>query len=105
MSGGCLERDVEKHAKEVLASGEPRVVIYDTREDVDMVFGTALGCGGLVEVFIERLPLQDDRGPVARWATAADRRETLVELMIVTAPGSAPMTVGQRAWVDVTRED
>jgi xanthine dehydrogenase accessory factor len=102
VSGGCLERDVEKHAKEVLASGEPRVVIYDTREDVDMVFGTALGCGGLVEVFIERLPLQDDRGPVARWATAADRRETLVELMIVSAPASAPMIVGQRAWVDVT---
>jgi xanthine dehydrogenase accessory factor len=101
VSGGCLERDVEKHAKEVLASGEPQVVIYDTREDSDMVFGTALGCGGLVEVFIERLSLQDDRGPVARWATAADRRETLAELMIVTAPASAPMTVGQRAWVGV----
>jgi xanthine/CO dehydrogenase XdhC/CoxF family maturation factor len=102
VSGGCLERDVEKHAKEVLASGEPRVVIYDTREDVDMVFGTALGCGGLVEVFIERLPLQSDLGPVARWAAAADRRETLVELMIVTAPAPAPMAVGERAWVDVT---
>ena len=63
MSGGCLERDVEKNAKEVLASGEPRLVIYDTRGDADMVFGTALGCGGLVEVFIERLPLQDERGP------------------------------------------
>jgi xanthine dehydrogenase accessory factor len=102
VSGGCLERDVEKNAKEVLASGEPRLVIYDTRGDADMVFGTALGCGGLVEVFIERLPLQDDRGPVARWAAAADRRETLVELMIVAAPAPAPMKVGQRAWVDVT---
>ena len=101
VSGGCLERDVEKHAKEVLASGEPQLVIYDTREDSDMVFGTALGCGGLVEIFIERLPLQDERGPVARWAMAADRRETLAELMIV----AAPMTVGQRAWVDVTAKD
>jgi xanthine dehydrogenase accessory factor len=101
VSGGCLERDVEKHAKEVLASGEPQLVIYDTREDSDMVFGTALGCGGLVEIFIERLPLQDERGPVARWATAADRRETLAELMIVAAPSSAPMAVGQRAWVGV----
>jgi xanthine dehydrogenase accessory factor len=102
VSGGCLERDVEKHAKEVLASGEPRLVIYDTRGDADMVFGTALGCGGLVEVFIERLPLRDERGPVARWAAAADRRETLVELMIAAAPASTPMTVGQRAWVRVT---
>ena len=101
VSGGCLERDVEKNAKEVLASGEPRLVIYDTREDSDMVFGTALGCGGLVEIFIERLPLQDERGPVARWAAGADRRETLVELMIVAAPSSAPLTVGQRAWVDI----
>lgn len=102
VSGGCLERDVEKHAKEVLATGEPQLVIYDTREDSDMVFGTALGCGGLVEIFIERLPLQDERGPVARWAAAADRRETLVELMIVTAPASSPLTVGQRAWVEMT---
>ncbi len=31
-----------------------------------MVFGTALGCGGLVEIFIERLPLQHEHGPVAR---------------------------------------
>jgi xanthine dehydrogenase accessory factor len=101
VSGGCLERDVENHAKAVLANGEPRLIIYDTRDDADVVFGTALGCGGLVEVFIERLPLQDDRGPVARWDAAADRRETLVELMIVSAPASAPMSVGQRAWVDV----
>jgi xanthine/CO dehydrogenase XdhC/CoxF family maturation factor len=105
VSGGCLERDVEKHAKEVLASGEPQLVIYDTREDSDMIFGTALGCGGLVEVFIERLPLQDERGAVARWAAAADRRETLVELMIVSAPSSSPMTVGQRTWVDVTAKN
>jgi xanthine/CO dehydrogenase XdhC/CoxF family maturation factor len=104
VSGGCLERDVEKIAKEVLATGEPRLVIYDTREDTDMVFGTALGCGGLVEIFVERLPLQDESGPVARWAAAADRRETLVELMMVAAPASSPMTVGQRVWVDVTAE-
>jgi xanthine dehydrogenase accessory factor len=105
VSGGCLERDVEKIAKEVLATGEPRLVIYDTREDTDMVFGTALGCGGLVEIFVERLPLQDESGPVARWAAAADRRETLVELMIVSAPAASPMAVGQRVWVDVTAEN
>jgi xanthine dehydrogenase accessory factor len=102
VSGGCLERDVEKNAKEVLATGQPRLVIYDTRGDADMVFGTALGCGGLVEVFVERLPLQDERGPVGRWDAAADRRETLVEVMIVAAPSSAPMAMGQRAWINVT---
>ena len=105
VSGGCLERDVENHAKGVLASGEPRLIIYDTRDDADVVFGTALGCGGLVEVFIERLPLQDDRGAVARWAAAADRRETLVELMIVAAPdvdaaGGGATRVGQRGRVE-----
>jgi xanthine dehydrogenase accessory factor len=102
VSGGCLERDVENHAKAVLASGEPRLITYDTRGDADVVFGTALGCGGLVEVFIERVPLQDDRGPFAHWAAAADRRETIVELMIVAAPATTPMAVGQRAWVDVS---
>lgn len=98
VSGGCLERDVESHAKAVLASGQPRLITYDTRDDADVIFGTALGCGGLVEVFIERITLLDDTSPVARWSAAADRRETLAELLIIAAPSASPMAAGDRAW-------
>ena len=100
VSGGCLERDVESHAKTVLATGQPRLVTYDTRDDADIIFGTALGCGGLVEVFIERIDLLDDTtSPVARWSAAADRRETLAELLIIAAPSASPLSAGERAWL------
>jgi xanthine dehydrogenase accessory factor len=99
VSGGCLERDVESHAKAVMASGEPRLVTYDTRPDSDLIFGTALGCGGLVEVFIERIDLTSGDGPVARWAAAADRRETLAELIVVSAPPGSPLGTGERTWL------
>ena len=98
VSGGCLERDVESHAQAVLATGQPRLITYDTRDDADVIFGTALGCGGLVEVFIERINLLDDTSPVGRWSAAADRRETLAELLIIAAPSASPLSAGERAW-------
>lgn len=99
VSGGCLERDVESNAKAVIANGLPRLITYDTRPEADLVFGTAVGCGGLVEVFIERVDLLDAAGPVGRWAEAADRRATIAELIVIAAPEKAPVSLGQRAWI------
>ena len=61
ISGGCLEDDLRRRAREVLADGAPRLVTYDTSDEDDLVWGTGLGCGGRVHVFIERLgdPLPD----------------------------------------------
>ena len=56
ISGGCLEEDVRQRATKVLASGEPQVMVYDTAQENDLVWGTGLGCQGEVKVFFERLP-------------------------------------------------
>ncbi|MDB6034676.1 MAG: xanthine and dehydrogenase maturation factor, XdhC/CoxF family [Verrucomicrobiales bacterium] len=53
VSGGCLESDVMDHARCVLQSGQPRIVRYDSTSDDDIVFGTGLGCNGILDVFIE----------------------------------------------------
>jgi xanthine dehydrogenase accessory factor len=53
VSGGCLESDVMDHARCALQSGQPRVVRYDSTSDDDIVFGTGLGCNGILDVFIE----------------------------------------------------
>jgi xanthine dehydrogenase accessory factor len=53
VSGGCLESDVMNHARRALQSGQARVVRYDSTSDDDIVFGTGLGCNGIVDVFIE----------------------------------------------------
>lgn len=53
ISGGCLEHDVLHHAQRTLKSGEARVVRYDSTSADDTLFGTGLGCNGIIDVFIE----------------------------------------------------
>lgn len=55
LSGGCLESDVFEQAQEVMTSGKPIVVQYDTMSDEDIIWGLGLGCNGIVQILIERL--------------------------------------------------
>jgi len=55
VSGGCLEGDLAERAQAVLASGEPRTVVYDMRSPDDIVWGLGLGCNGEIRVLLERL--------------------------------------------------
>jgi xanthine dehydrogenase accessory factor len=41
-----------------LQSGEARVVRYDSMSDDDIIFGTGLGCNGIIDVFIEPITKQ-----------------------------------------------
>ena len=54
ISGGCLEEDVIARAVNVLATGTPDAVIYDTTSENDVVWGVGLGCHGIVRVLLER---------------------------------------------------
>ena len=56
ISGGCLEDDVVAHARQTLATGRSETIVYDTTMENDLVWGTGLGCHGIVRVFIEKLP-------------------------------------------------
>jgi xanthine dehydrogenase accessory factor len=53
LSGGCLEGEVVEAALGVIASGVPEVVHYDLSEDA--TWGLGLGCGGSVDVRLERV--------------------------------------------------
>lgn len=55
VSGGCLEADLAEHARQVHASGQAKVVTYDTRADDDAAWGLGLGCNGLIDVLLEPL--------------------------------------------------
>lgn len=70
VSGGCLEADVREVAAQVLASGSPRLLHYDTGAGDDPV-GLGLGCRGRIEVFVQ--PATE--GPLA--AVAAEWRRRL----------------------------
>jgi xanthine/CO dehydrogenase XdhC/CoxF family maturation factor len=46
LSGGCLEDEVVERAREVLRTGQPALMAFDTRR--------RFGCNGVVEILVER---------------------------------------------------
>lgn len=53
ISGGCLEADVREVAFEVMRSGLPKLLRYETGGDDASVFSLGLGCSGTVEIFVQ----------------------------------------------------
>ncbi|MGA9421383.1 MAG: XdhC family protein [Rhodanobacteraceae bacterium] len=56
LSGGCLEAELEEHAREVIEAACAKRVQFDTRDDGDRVFGSGSGCRGLMDVLVLPLP-------------------------------------------------
>jgi xanthine dehydrogenase accessory factor len=52
IGGGCGEAEVWQEAMETMADGRPRIVTVDLTEDVE---GDDKICGGVMDVFIERI--------------------------------------------------
>ena len=55
LSGGCLEGEVMARAREVLTDGAPRLLTYDLRGDADLVWGSGMGCEGLLTVRVSKV--------------------------------------------------
>jgi xanthine/CO dehydrogenase XdhC/CoxF family maturation factor/CTP:molybdopterin cytidylyltransferase MocA len=99
VSGGCLERDVREQARGVLQSNEPRVISYDSMSDHDIVWGSGLGCNGIVEVLIEPLSHNGERGHMTFLADCLRRRQTAVLATVFAVEGRTKAKVGNRLMV------
>jgi xanthine/CO dehydrogenase XdhC/CoxF family maturation factor len=81
VSGGCLERDVARIGRIVIDTGEPQVSVYETAEEGDedpttsVQPGPSLGCGGRIEILIERVSAGNS-GILAAMSSAVRRRTT-----------------------------
>ena len=65
ISGGCLEGDALRKARQVMTDKVPFTVTYDTREESNQNLGIGLGCNGVIDVLIEPLDVQDENNPAA----------------------------------------
>lgn len=52
VSGGCVESDIVEQARDVLATGEPKLLTYGISDDDAL--GVGLPCGGEIDVLVER---------------------------------------------------
>lgn len=57
INGGCLDGDLWRRAREVMASGEPQLALYDSTPAEDILWGSGVGCRGIVKILLE---LADD---------------------------------------------
>ena len=98
LSGGCLEIELEAHARDVLASGCAARVRFNTGGDEDRVFGSGSGCGGSTQVLL--LPVPAPESPLRdalRDAQAAGCGLALALDAATDTPGSGVAIVATQA--------
>src|SRR4028119_370342 len=96
LSGGCLEGDVFEQAQEVMTSGKPIVVQYDTMSDEDIIWGLGLGCNGIVQILIERLEEDHPLNHLAFLSECLHLRYVGVLATVFHIEGQAKAQVGTR---------
>jgi len=96
VSGGCLERDVFNQARRVLQWNEPRVVTYDSMSDDDAAWEFNLGCNGIVEVLIEPLSHNEERGHIAFLAECLHHRQAGIVAIVFGVEGTTKAKIGNR---------
>ena len=90
LSGGGVEGDLVEHAREVIASGEPRSVTYDMRDRAeDQLWGLGLGCDGALTVFMQALTPDNGYAPFAALASRSESWTPATWAMVVEVEGSS----------------
>jgi len=105
VSGGCLERDVSRRARNVIATQIPIICMYDTSDELDEIGdeaeliergqapGVTLGCRGVIDILIQRISLQRP-GPMPLIRRCICGRETVVNVTVVRASQGSELQPG-----------
>jgi len=88
VSGGCLERDVARRGRGVIETGRSVRCRYDTTDDEELAGGAATGCGGSVELFIQRVSI-DSPGPLLAMQKVIETRQPIIVATRLITDGSS----------------
>ena len=85
VSGGCVEGAVYELGRSVRETGEPALETYGVSDDD--AFAIGLTCGGILDVFVERV---DKRGfpELGEIAAAVDHGEPVAVATVISGPGA-----------------
>jgi xanthine/CO dehydrogenase XdhC/CoxF family maturation factor len=115
ISGGCLEGDALRKARQVMTSGEPKTVTYDTREESNQNLGIGLGCNGVIDVLIEPITAHKnsilffkqlvEKNQPAALATVFQGLSGIGETLLITEDKGVVSQVSNPALSDLIVED
>ena len=77
ISGGCLEGDALRKARQVMTDRKPLTVTYDTRDDSNQNLGIGLGCNGVIDVLIEPVEEQNTYNPIQLFESLISSKEAV----------------------------
>ncbi len=109
LSGGCLESDLREHAEQVTASGNAKLITYDTGGSDDLLWGLGVGCEGAMQILLLRVGPENDWQPLDLFVNGHRRHERVAATVVVTSPhsalppGSIVLTAGQPGGQQVPR--
>ena len=76
VSGGCLERDVVRRARQSICRAEPVLVRYDTSDEDEI--GASTGCGGVIRILIEPLGTETGLHAMQLFANGASHADPTI---------------------------
>jgi xanthine/CO dehydrogenase XdhC/CoxF family maturation factor len=100
ISAGCLETDILARVQAVLHSREPQLAVYDLGSDLDLVWGTGMGCQGRADVLLERLAPGETPGWLRRGAAMLARRRTGALATVFASRGETGLRPGDHFLYD-----
>ncbi len=105
ISGGCLEGDALRKARQVMLEGKPVIVRYDTMDDDANSLGVGLGCNGIIDVFIEPINPADSTNPIALLRDFSQHRDYRAIAMICRMTSGVGLREGSRFVLTGQRKD
>jgi xanthine/CO dehydrogenase XdhC/CoxF family maturation factor len=102
ISGGCLEGDALRKARQAILKNRPTVVTYDTMDDENARrMGVGLGCNGIIDVLIEPMDYLNDQMDLMRVFSdfLQDRQRAVVATVFNIEEGMSS-GIGQRLIID-----
>ena len=94
ISGGCLEGDALRKARQVMSEKKPVTVTYDTREESNQNLGIGLGCNGVIDVLLEPIESAVQDNPINLFGGMLEANEPAALGTVVSGAGC-----GEKIWI------